>query len=183
MAASGCRPTGCGGCWVATASALAPDAMGWWPATTPHPSRSVPRRRLNATWTWTTSGSWSSWTASASAGSAAPRAPCGSTPPSTSPRPTPGDPAGHPPQSLGDLDQPAGQAGRRRPRQSRLAAGVGHERQRQRVPLGHVPAEDRLPRRPPPLHPSGRAADERLRGAGPADHPGGVLEANPSPAT
>ena len=41
-AGSGCRPTGSGGCWVATASRPGPSATAWSPATRHHPSRSGP---------------------------------------------------------------------------------------------------------------------------------------------
>ncbi len=51
----------------------------------------------------------------------------------------------------------------------------------QRVPLGHLPGHHRRPRRPPPLHPRRSTPDERVRGAGPADHPGRVLEARLCP--
>jgi transposase len=55
-------------------------------------------------------GSWSSSTASASAASRAPKAPSGNTPPSTSPRPTPGPPCRSPaatPQPPGPASSPA----------------------------------------------------------------------------
>ena len=59
-------------------------------AAPPQPQRSAPH--LSGTCRSTTPVSWSSSIASASAGSAGPRAPSGSTPRSTSPRPTPGPP-------------------------------------------------------------------------------------------
>ena len=51
-----------------------------------------PTRRRSGTCRSTIPVSWSSWTAFASAGFRAPAAPCGRTPPSTWPRPTPGPP-------------------------------------------------------------------------------------------
>ena len=55
-------------------------------AAPPEPQR--PSRRPSGTWTSITQVSWSSSIAAASAAWPAPRAPCGRTPPSTSPRPT-----------------------------------------------------------------------------------------------
>ena len=46
---SSCRPTGCGGCCVAMASAPAPSATGWSPATPPHQPQSGQRRHQNGT--------------------------------------------------------------------------------------------------------------------------------------
>ena len=83
----------------------------------------------------------------------------------------------HAPQPLRALDLRACAQGRRGPRRARLALGGGHVRQRLRVPLGRVPLRDRRAPRAPPLHPRRPAPDERLRGAGPGDDPGGVLEA------
>jgi transposase len=59
-------------------------------AAPPEPQRPAPH--LSGICRSTTPVSWSSWTAFASAGWPGPRAPCGSTPPSTWLRPTPGPP-------------------------------------------------------------------------------------------
>jgi transposase len=151
-------------------------ATGWSPATLPHRRLRGLRRRPSATWTWTIPVSRSSSIASASAGSAVPRAPCGSTPPSTWPRPTPGPCTS--PAATPRLSGPAPSPAKWRPTWPPLAeAGAGHERQRPRVPLGHLPAGRGRPRRPAYIHPGRPTPDERVRGAGPADHPGGVLEA------
>jgi transposase len=74
-----------------------------------------------------------------------------------------------------------GPPGRCRPRRPRLEAGAGHERQRSRVPLGHLPADRDCAWRQAYLHPRRPAADERVRRASPADHPGGVLGGVRSP--
>jgi hypothetical protein len=87
---SPCRPTGCGGCCAVMACPLAPSATGWSRGMPPHRRLNGRRRRLGGTWTSTIPASWCSWTASASAACRGPRAPCGSTPPSTSPPPIPG---------------------------------------------------------------------------------------------
>jgi hypothetical protein len=72
-------------------------------------------------------------------------------------------------QSLSCLDQRPGPHGGRRSGQPRLAAGVGHERQRLGVPLGDLSGHHRHPRRPPSLHPGRQTPDERLRRARAAD--------------
>jgi hypothetical protein len=170
-------PTGCGGCWVATASRPGPSATAWSSATQRRQRLNGRPRRPSAIWTCIILASWSSSIASASAASVAPRARSGSTPPSTSPPPPPGPPSRSPGATLSAVDQRPGPHRGRRPRQPRLEARAGHERQRQRVPLGHLPADRGQAWRKAYLHPGRPTPDERLCRAGAADHPGRVLEA------
>jgi hypothetical protein len=93
-APSSCRPMGCGGCCAATAGPPGAVVTGWSPATRPHrprtahPARTAPGPRppgqlvqLDCLCIGRLSGT---------------RARSGSTPPSTSPRPTPGRPCRSP---------------------------------------------------------------------------------------
>ena len=139
-----------------------------------------PRRRSpspSATSRWITpASSWAS-TASTWDGCRARRAGSGSTPPSTWPRSyawaelhtTPLNP------SARHTSAPRA-AGGRRPGGLGLAPGAGPHRQRQRVPFSPSFGDAlRGARRHPDPHPSGPADQQRLRRAGAAHHPRGVL--------
>jgi Helix-turn-helix domain len=161
--------------------AAEPSATAWSPATPPHRCRNSPRRRRSGTCTSIIQVSWSSWTGSASAG-------CRHQGDGVAVHRHRrglglhlGHPAGDQAQPLSCLDQRPCPEGRRRPGRPRLAAGAGHDRQRQRVPRRHLRPDHGQAQDPPQLHPGRPAADQWLRGTGPADDPGGVLEAGVRP--
>jgi hypothetical protein len=134
------------------------------------PSPSGPSQRPSGTWTWTTLASWSSRLllhrpASGHQGHrlAVHRHRRGL-------RLHLGDVAGDQAQSLGHLDQRAGSTGGRRPGQPRLEAPPDDRGALDTA----VNDANSAPATASSIRPT---PDQRLCGAGPADHPGRVLEA------